>query len=326
MDGRVLGARGHDDEIAIPRLETLEPGEELVPLGSTLRPAHPLLGVASRKVERVDERLLALAGFLAALGGHAEQHARGGARVEGRLEIRGARRGDERVASRGRVGVEQTARSVESPRRRARQHAHLLLAALGRLRGDPLPHRALREAAERDELAAREDRRRQRAELAGDEHDHRIRRRLLQVLEQRVRGVLVHAVCVENEVDPPVALERPHVQVVPQRANVVDADHLAERLEEVQVGMRARQHAPLVAEQHAREGERRGPLPHARRPVEQVRVRATFGERGGQEALRLELLRYGREGIHTPPRRARRAAGSRRGRRSARGSARPDRR
>ena len=176
VDGRVLGARGHDDEVAIPRLQTLEPGEELVPLGSTLRATHPLLGVAGRKVERVDESLLTFAGFLAALVSRAEQHARGGSRVEGRLEVRGARRGDESVASRGRVGVEQAACSVESPRRRARQHAHLLLAALGRLRGDPLPHRALREAAERNELAAGEDRRRQRAELAGDEHDHRIRR------------------------------------------------------------------------------------------------------------------------------------------------------
>ena len=50
-------------------------------------------------------------------------------------------------------------------------------------------------------------------------------------------------------------------------------------------------------------------------------MRATLRERGGQEPLCLGLLRYGREGLHTPPRRARRPGDVRRGRRSAPGSA-----
>ena len=47
-------------------------------------------------------------------------------------------------------------------------------------------------------------------------------------------------------------------------------------------------------------------------------MRSSVRQRGAQETLRLGLLRYGREGLHTPPRRARRRAASRRGRRSAR--------
>ena len=54
-------------------------------------------------------------------------------------------------------------------------------------------------------------------------------------------------------------------------------------------------------------------------------MRPSFGQRSAEEPLRLGLLRYGREGIHTPPRRARRRGGSRRGRRCAPGSAAPAR-
>ena len=133
--------------------------------------------------------------------------------------------------------VEETPRPVEPSGRCAREDAHFLLAPLGRLPADPLAHRTLRQPTKRDELAAREDRRRERPELAGDEHDHRVRRRLLQVLQERVCSLVVHAVGVEDEIDAAIALERPHVQVVAQRPHVVDADHLAERLEEVQVRM-----------------------------------------------------------------------------------------
>ena len=76
-------------------------------------------------------------------------------------------------------------------------------------------------------------------------------RRLLEVLEQRVRRVLVHALRLEHEVHPTIALERSHVQVVAQRAHVVDADHLAERLEHVEIRVRARLDSTLVPEQRA---------------------------------------------------------------------------
>ena len=107
----------------------------------------------------------------------------------------------------------------------------------------------------------------QRAELGRDENDDGVWRRLLEVLQERVGRVFVHAIGVEDEIHAAVGFERPHVQVVAQGAYVVDTDHLAERLEQVQVGMRARYDATLVPEQHSREGKRRGPLSHPCRTV-----------------------------------------------------------
>ena len=60
---------------------------------------------------------------------------------------------------------------------------------------------------------------------------------------------------------------RAHVQVVAQSAHVVDPDHLAERLEHVQVGMCARLDAAGVADERSREGERRRALPDPGRTV-----------------------------------------------------------
>ena len=91
--------------------------------------------------------------------------------------------------------------------------------------------RALGEAREGDELAARPDRLGQRAEVVGDEDDDGVRRRLLEVLEQRVGGVLVHRLGAVDEVDAAVGLERPHVQVAAELADVVDADLVADRLD-----------------------------------------------------------------------------------------------
>ena len=63
--------------------------------------------------------------------------------------------------------------------------------------------------------------------------------RLLEILEQRVGGLGVHQVRAEDEVDAAIGLERPHVQVAPQLADRVDADLVAERLQHVEVGVRA---------------------------------------------------------------------------------------
>ena len=68
VHGRGLGAGRDDDEIAVPRLERLEPREQLVALGASVRAADALVRLARREVERVDERLLALARLLASLG------------------------------------------------------------------------------------------------------------------------------------------------------------------------------------------------------------------------------------------------------------------
>src|SRR5205085_2177298 len=66
------------------------------------------------------------------------------------------------------------------------------------LRDDRLANHALRQPPKRDRLTARADRLRQRAQLVGDEHDHGVRRRLLEIFEQRVSRLLVHRVRPED--------------------------------------------------------------------------------------------------------------------------------
>ena len=95
----------------------------------------------------------------------------------------------------------------------------------------------------------------------------------------------------EDEVDAAVGLERPHVQVAPHLADGVDPDLVAQRLEHVEVGVRAPLDPRVAAEQLRRERERGRPLPHSRRPVEEVRVRRAFAQRRREQALRLGLLR-----------------------------------
>ena len=70
------------------------------------------------------------------------------------------------------------------------------------------------------------------------------------------------------------------MQVVPQRADVVDADLIADRLEHVNVRMRAALHPIGLADQLRREGDRGRALAHAGRAVKEVRVRGPFRQRG----------------------------------------------
>ena len=65
---RILRAGGDDDEVAVPGLESLERREQLVALRPALGSLHPLLGIARREVERVDDRLLPLARLLGSRG------------------------------------------------------------------------------------------------------------------------------------------------------------------------------------------------------------------------------------------------------------------
>ena len=99
----------------------------------------------------------------------------------------------------------------------------------------PVAHDLLGEAPERDELAPRPDRLRNRAERVSHENDGRVRRGLFEVLEQRVRRVGIEPMGIEEDVHAPIRLERPHVEVVVERPNLVDADHLPERLDHLQI-------------------------------------------------------------------------------------------
>ncbi len=202
-------------------------------------------------------------------------------------------------------------RTVEPAGREPRQRRGLPRLERRRACRDLRPHGALGEACERNELAARQDRLRQRAEIVRDEDDHRVRRRLLQILEQRVGGILVHRLRGVEEIDAALGLEGPHVQVAAQLTDVVDADLVADRLEQVDVRVRPALHAVRLADELSREGDGRRALAHAGRSVEEVRVRGAIGERGAQQPLRLGLLRKGLEGVHGSPRRRRRVAGCR---------------
>ena len=122
---------------------------------------------------------------------------------------------------------------------------------------------------------------------------------------------------VEHEVDAAVALERAHVQVVVQRADLVDPDHLAERLDHLEIRMRPRVDPARVAEQLAGKRVCGDALPHARRPVEEVGVRRAVRECRLEQALRLALLGNVSEGGHGSPPRAPRSAARRRRRRTA---------
>ena len=175
-----------------------------------------------------------------------------------------------------------------------------------------LAHRALRQPPERNGLTARADRLRERPDLVGDQDDHGVLRRLLEILEQRVRGLLVQQVRAGDEVDAPVGFERAHVQVASHLSHGVDADLLAERLEHIEVGMRAASDSRVAAEQLGGKGERERPLAHSRRAVEEVRVRRPLGERRREQALRLVLLRKAVEGRQGSRARSRPAGGCRR--------------
>ena len=140
-----------------------------------------------------------------------------------------------RPSRRSPAWVEQPLGTVEPARRHARERVERL--ALQPARGEKRLDRALREPAEGDELAARADRRRQQPELVGDEHDDGVRRRLLEILEKRVGGVLVQQVRAQDEIDAALGLERAHVQVAAKVADRVDPDLVAERLEDVEVGV-----------------------------------------------------------------------------------------
>jgi len=81
------------------------------------------------------------------------------------------------------------------------------------------------------------------------------------------------------------------VQVAPQVADRVDADLVAQRLENVEVRVRASLNASAIAEDLGGELVGGAPLADSGRPVEEVCVRDPLGEGGPEEALSLLLLR-----------------------------------
>ena len=85
------------------------------------------------------------------------------------------------------------------------------------------------------------------------------------------------------------------MQVATEPADVVDANLVADRLEHIEVRVRATLDAGVLAQQLSREEKCDVTLADPRRPVQQVRVRRSFRERGSEEALGLVLLGDGLE-------------------------------
>ena len=125
------------------------------------------------------------------------------------------------------------------------------------------------------------------------------------------------------EIDPAIGFERPHVEVVAQLANLVDADLVAERLDDVEIWVGEPLDAALVAQQFAGEAQGGAPLSHSRRAVEEVRVRRPFVERGRRAADCVCLLRKALERDLAPPSLSLPAAARRRARPPAPGRSTP---
>ena len=134
MDHGGLGAGGHDNEVAVPRGELLERGEQLLALGTALRAPDALLGVAAGEVEPLQLCLRPLAGRRAARLRRLEQRlrprrpARTRAPGRGRARRAEARPGDSSPrgragARRGRAGRPRRARARSAASRRARARA-----------------------------------------------------------------------------------------------------------------------------------------------------------------------------------------------------------
>ena len=99
VDGRLLGARGDDHQIAVPGCELLERGEQLLPLRPTLHAAEPLLGLARGQLDAGQPCLRLLSRGRADEPGGVEERRRSVGRVE--LGIGVGRTGDARATRRG---------------------------------------------------------------------------------------------------------------------------------------------------------------------------------------------------------------------------------
>ena len=299
---RWIAARSAPDpdghQVAIPRTELFELRQELLPFGAATGALHTLLRVARTQLEIRDPGLLVAARLCSTPLGVVEQSGSSILGVERLRAIHGPRLVDQSIAPYGGGRVEQTLHAIDAAGGDSGKRRPSLLVELRGPRIHEVADRPLREPVERHELAAREDRPRQRPEVVGDQHDHGVRWRLLEVLQERVRRILVQQVRTVNEIDTPVCFERPHVQVAPELADRVDSDHLAERVQFVEI----RVELARGAEQGVPERTRDLPLAHPRRTMEQIGMGRPFAQRGIEQPRGLGVLREARGCAHEPPR------------------------
>jgi len=157
----------------------------------------------------------------------------------------------------------------------------LLLADLRELRDDAL----VRDPTEVEALRARDDRRRDLPGFGRREHEDRVRRRLLQRLQQRVEGLARQLVGFVDDIDLVLALRRRETHLVAEVAHLVDtAIGRGVDLDEVEEGPLADRDAVLAAVaglavlrlgavHRLRDEPRDRRLADAARPREEIRVR-----------------------------------------------------
>src|SRR5262245_32224492 len=97
VHGCAVGPRRDDDEIAIPRLELLELGEQLLSFRAALGPPHALLGLAPGQLQGLDLHLSGSPRLLPALRNGFEESLRAVRRLEGRVDVHGPRDLDQRL-------------------------------------------------------------------------------------------------------------------------------------------------------------------------------------------------------------------------------------
>jgi len=107
LDGAV-GTGRDDHEVAVPRCELLERREQLLPFGSPLCPANPLLGLPGGEIATFEELLLPVLRGRAALGCSRQDRLGRVGRLELRVEVGAACRLDQRSTPLFGRRVEQT--------------------------------------------------------------------------------------------------------------------------------------------------------------------------------------------------------------------------
>ena len=162
-------------------------------------------------------------------------------------------------------------------------------------------HLGVAERAELDHLAARDDGRQHALQPVGDEEEHHVGRRLLQALEELVRGFPVHVLDLGDDPHAMRGRERLEAEVADDRLDLLDAPHVALALEDVQVGVHSASRALALGagaavaaarDQHGAELARERRLGEALRPGQQVGVtQRAVAQRAREERLGLSLSR-----------------------------------
>ena len=285
-----LGVLQQVDQAQVAEQRVEQAVHVLPALGQRVDAAQELARLALRdEVDEVDEGLL----------GHEAEQAHG--ILDGDRAVAGGR---ELVEDRERVAVGAGA----GARDRCRTASGASIPSASHTRESTFTSSPGPGPPEREALAARADRAQELGGIGRAEHEDDVRRRLLERLQERVRGVRRERVRLVQDVDLVAALGRLLRDAFANLADVVDAavrggvhlDHVERgRIVDAQadraraVGLRGR--AALAVERLREDlGERR--LARAARPREQVGMRdAALIDRGSERAHDVILTHHVRE-------------------------------